>query len=199
MAIRVAIIGLGKMGLSFGDHQSYDFKVVAVCDSSPLVGGVVGKYGNFKYIGNYDDVLKVPDLQAVVVATPTITHEPMVRKAMERGLNIFCEKPFTLSSAVRTELAALAESKGLISQVSYHNRFIGSFREISQASGRRRDWPGQSCACRGLWPGGSAAHCCPGAAKPTTAAGASTTMRRTPEPAQLVLRQARRAGSGCRA
>jgi predicted dehydrogenase len=119
MAIRVAVIGLGKMGLS---HLAIinalnDFKVVAVCDSSPLVGGVVGKYGNFKYIGNYDDVLKVPDLQAVVVATPTITHEPMVRKAMERGLNIFCEKPFTLSSAVSTELAALAESKGLISQV----------------------------------------------------------------------------------
>ena len=86
MAIRVAVIGLGKMGLS---HLAIinalnDFKVVAVCDSSPLVGGVVGKYGSFKYIVNYDDVLKVPDLQAVVVATPTITHEPMVRKAMER-------------------------------------------------------------------------------------------------------------------
>jgi scyllo-inositol 2-dehydrogenase (NADP+) len=132
MAIRVAVIGLGKMGLS---HLAIinalpDFKVVAVCDSSPLVGGVVGKYGKFKYIGSYDDVLKVPDLQAVVVATPTITHEPMVRKAMERGLNIFCEKPFTLSSAVSTELAALAESKGLITQVGYHNRFIGTFREI---------------------------------------------------------------------
>jgi predicted dehydrogenase len=49
---------------------------------------------------------------------------------MERGLNIFCEKPLTLSSAVSTELAALAESKGLITQVGYHNRFIGTFHEI---------------------------------------------------------------------
>ena len=35
-----------------------------------------------------------------------------------------------MSSAVTTELAASAESKGLITQVGYHNRFIGTFREI---------------------------------------------------------------------
>lgn len=114
MAIRVAVIGLGKMGLS---HLAIinalnSFQVVAVCDSSGVVGAVVEKYGRFKYIVDYDDVLKIPDLEAVVVATPTIAHEPMVRKALERGLNIFCEKPLTLSSAVSTELAALGELKG---------------------------------------------------------------------------------------
>jgi predicted dehydrogenase len=132
VAIKVAVIGLGKMGLS---HLAMinaleDFEVVAICDSAAMVGSVIEKYGKLRYIGDYDDVLKIADLEAVVIATPTPTHEPMARKALERGLHVFCEKPLTLSAAASAELAALAESKGLIAQVGYHNRFIGTFREI---------------------------------------------------------------------
>ena len=35
-------------------------------------------------------------LDAVVIATPSRLHAPMVEKALERGLHVFCEKPFTL-------------------------------------------------------------------------------------------------------
>jgi scyllo-inositol 2-dehydrogenase (NADP+) len=134
LAINAAVVGLGKMGLS---HLSIlnaleDFKVTAICDSSALVGGVLGKYTGLTYVADYDDLLVLPDLQAVVIATPTIAHEPMVRKALERGLHVFCEKPLTLSASESEGLAELAESKGLVTQVGYHNRFIGTFGEVGR-------------------------------------------------------------------
>lgn len=138
MAINVAVVGLGKMGLS---HLSIlnaldDFRVVAICDSSALVGGVLGKYTGLTYVPDYDDVLALPDLQAVVIATPTVAHEPMVRKALERGLHVFCEKPLTLSATDSEALAVLAETKGLVTQVGYHNRFIGTFGEVRKLLGQ---------------------------------------------------------------
>ena len=35
-------------------------------------------------------------IDAVMVVTPSRLHGPMVRKALEAGLHVFCEKPFCL-------------------------------------------------------------------------------------------------------
>jgi len=134
LTINVAVIGLGKMGLS---HLAIvnaldDFKVAAICDSAALVGQVIEKYGKLHYVGKYDDVLALPDLHAVIIATPTTAHAPMVQAALDRGLHVFCEKPLTLSTAESQALADLAASKGLIAQVGYHNRFIGTFNEVKK-------------------------------------------------------------------
>ena len=76
MAIKVAVIGLGKMGLS---HLAIvnalaDFEVTAICDSAALVGQVIEKYGKLRYVAKYEDVLALPDIDAVIIATPTTAH-----------------------------------------------------------------------------------------------------------------------------
>ena len=100
MTIRLAVIGLGKMGLS---HLSIsnaleDFEVVAVCDNSTLVTDVLGKVTGLKGFNDYDEVLKLKDLDAILIATPTTAHEPMIRKAIDRGVHVFAEKPLTLDA-----------------------------------------------------------------------------------------------------
>lgn len=134
MKIRLAVIGLGKMGLS---HLSIanaldDFEVVAVCDNSRLVTDVLGKVTGLKGFNDYDEVLKLKELDAVLIATPTIAHEPMIRKALDRGVHVFAEKPLTLDAAASQELAELAAQKGLVAQVGYHNRYVGSFAEAAR-------------------------------------------------------------------
>src|SRR5205085_4381141 len=54
----------------------------------------------------------------------------MVRAALNRGLHVFCEKPFTLTVTDADELTALARDKSLVTQVGYHNRFVGAFAEV---------------------------------------------------------------------
>jgi scyllo-inositol 2-dehydrogenase (NADP+) len=132
LAIRVAVVGLGKMGISHLGiiNALEDFEVTAICDSMALVGQVIEKYGRLNYVKSYEEVLEQPSIQAVIIATPTTSHATMVRSALERGLHVFCEKPLTLSAAESEALSALAKSKGLIAQVGYHNRFIGTFNEV---------------------------------------------------------------------
>lgn len=134
MTIRLAVIGLGKMGLS---HLSIanaldDFEVVAVCDKSKLVTDVLGKVTGLKGFNDYDEVLKMKDLDAILIATPTIAHEPMIRKAIKRGVHVFAEKPLTLDAAASQELADEAAHNRLVTQVGYHNRYVGTFAEATR-------------------------------------------------------------------
>jgi predicted dehydrogenase len=56
----------------------------------------------------------------------------MIRKALDRGLHVFAEKPLTLDPAASSELAQVAETKGLVAQVGYHNRYVGTFAEAAR-------------------------------------------------------------------
>lgn len=132
--IRVAVVGLGKMGLShyalLNAHPRVE--VAAVCDTSSYVLGVLGKYTGVRTFGDYDRLLAEAELDAVVIATPSSSHVAMAQAAMERGLHVFCEKPLTLDAADTDRLAATAAERGLVTQVGYHNRFVGAFEEVKR-------------------------------------------------------------------
>lgn len=132
--VRVAVVGLGKMGLShlalLKAHR--DVELAAVCDSSAYLLGVLHKYTGVRTFSNFEKMLDEVDLDAVLIATPSSLHAGMVRAAVARGLHVFCEKPFCLDDADGEELTKAAESSRLVTQIGYHNRFVGSFREVKR-------------------------------------------------------------------
>lgn len=134
---RIAVVGLGKMGISHLSmaNGSPHMAVTAVCDTAPLVGGMIEKYCGIAAVGDYDKLLARDDVDAVVIATPTRVHEPMIRAAFSAGKHVFCEKPLTLSPDVSDELAAEATARKLVAQVGYHNRFVGTFAEAGRLIG----------------------------------------------------------------
>ena len=129
-----AVIGLGKMGLSHvaivGAHPEVD--LVAVCDTSSLVLDAFKKFTQVNTYSDFKELIDKEELNFVVVATPTRYHYPIVKYALEKGLHVFCEKPFSLTTAEGKELTELANSKWLVNQVGYHNHFIGTFRELKR-------------------------------------------------------------------
>lgn len=132
--IRIAVVGLGKMGIShFAIVNAHkDVEVVAVCDSTGYVLDVLSKYTGVKVFTDYAAMLAEVQLDAVIIATPSRFHVDMVRLAMEKGLHAFCEKPFTLDWEQSQFLAELAKEKGLVNQVGYHYRFVGAFKELKR-------------------------------------------------------------------
>lgn len=132
--IKGAIIGLGKMGLSHaaivGAHPDVD--LVAVCDTSSFVLDAFKKFSAVKTYSDNKEMIEKENLDVVFVATPTRFHYPMVKYALEKGLHVFCEKPFSLTSKEGEELVELANEKWLVNQVGYHNHFIGTFREFKR-------------------------------------------------------------------
>ena len=132
--IRVALFGLGKMGLShlamINAHP--DAKLIAVCDSSDYLLGVLSKHTLVKTYTDYKQLLKTEKLDAVFVATPSRSHTEIVGRALDGGLHVFCEKPLCLNPTEGLQLAKLAEKKKLVNQVGYHYRFLGSYSEMKR-------------------------------------------------------------------
>ena len=132
--IKTAIVGLGKMGLS---HLSIlrahpDLDVVAGCDATAYLTDILSKHAGLKCYADFDDMLRSEALDALVVATPSKLHAPMVQAALERGLDVFCEKPFVLDVADGERLIELARSSSRVTQVGYHYRFVGAFKEAAR-------------------------------------------------------------------
>lgn len=132
--VNVALVGLGKMGVSHLAiaNASDRLKLVAACDSFTMLGQMMEKHCKIPFIADYAELIKQPDLEAVIIATPTRFHDEMIRTALERGLHVFCEKPMTLSAKVSEELAQEARRRNLVCQVGYHNRFVGTFTEAGR-------------------------------------------------------------------
>jgi predicted dehydrogenase len=132
--IKGAIIGLGKMGISHaaivGAHPDVD--MIAVCDTSSLVLDAFKKFSTVRTYNNYKELIEKETLDFVLVATPTRFHYPIAKFALEKGLHVFCEKPFSLTTAEGEELTDIAQNKFLVNQVGYHNHFIGTFREMKR-------------------------------------------------------------------
>jgi predicted dehydrogenase len=132
--IKGTIVGLGKMGLSHaaivGAHPEVD--MVAVCDTSTLILDAFKKLTSVRTYTDYTEMLARENPDFVLVATPTRFHYPMVKLALEQDRHVYCEKPFCLHTYEGKELVCLAESKGLVNQVGYHNHFIGTFRELQR-------------------------------------------------------------------
>jgi len=132
--LKGAIVGLGKMGLSHaaivGAHPEVD--MVAVCDTSSLVLDAFKKFSMVKTFTDFQKMVIETTPDFVVVATPTKYHYQMVKFSLEKGIHVFCEKPFSLIASQGKELTELAIKKGLVNQVGYHNQFIGTFRELKR-------------------------------------------------------------------
>jgi len=86
--IRIAVIGLGKMGLS---HLAIanglsGIEIAAIVDSTPLVGAGLSKITGIRHMTSAADALKLDGLDAVIIATPTVSHEQIARA--EQFLNL---------------------------------------------------------------------------------------------------------------
>jgi predicted dehydrogenase len=132
--IRAAVVGLGKMGLS---HHAIvnahpDVTLVAVCDTSRYLLDVVGKYCGVRCYDDHRRMLQECALDAVVIATPSRSHGAAIRDALDHGVHVFVEKPFSLDPAEGRALTARLAEVGRVGQVGYHYRFVASFGEAKR-------------------------------------------------------------------
>ncbi|QIG38796.1 Gfo/Idh/MocA family oxidoreductase [Microbacterium sp. 4R-513] len=132
--IDVAVVGLGKMGLS---HLAMvrahpEVRVVGVCDATGYLLDILSKYTGVRTFKDLDRMLDEAKPQALIVATPTHLHSGMIQSALERGIHVFCEKPLVIDPAQSAVLTDAAAARGLVTQVGYHNRFVGAFREVQR-------------------------------------------------------------------
>ncbi|MHC4564241.1 MAG: Gfo/Idh/MocA family protein [Planctomycetota bacterium] len=131
---RGAIVGFGRMGLTHFSILNAHPRVslVAVCDSSSFILKNVSRLMDIKTYSNVDEMLNATACDFAIVATPTSDHDRTVRRAVEKGLHVFVEKPFTLLTRQGQEILRLLRDKPLANQVGYVLRFSDIFMQVRE-------------------------------------------------------------------
>lgn len=109
-----------------------EIELVAACDGQAYLTGILERHSGLKCYSDFDELLSSETLDAILIATPSKLHAAMVEKALRKGLDVFCEKPFVLDPTDGERLAALAQELGRVGQVGYHYRFVGAFQEAAR-------------------------------------------------------------------
>ncbi len=71
------------------------------------------KYGFVKAYDSYDKLIEDPDVDIVYIATPVKYHFEQVKKALENGKHVICEKPFAVNADQVREMIEKAKEKNL--------------------------------------------------------------------------------------
>ena len=131
--LKLAVVGLGKMGLShFAIVNAHPEVSAIACDGSGFMVDALSRNIAAPVFRDFDEMMTREAPQAVVIATPSKLHAPMARRALEAGAHVFCEKPFCLDWQDSEALAQLAADRGLVAQVGYHYRHVGAFQEMKR-------------------------------------------------------------------
>ena len=112
--IRVAVFGAGNWGRNHIRTVAAmpEAQLAAICDiSSVLREKMSRQYPGAIVTGDSDQAMAAAD--AVVIATPAAAHAPLARAAIERGLPVLVEKPFTLNPQDADALVELSAARGV--------------------------------------------------------------------------------------
>ena len=98
--INVGVIGCGGRGTyvasafqKYGDENQNACQIVAVCDVYEKRKRTQAELYKVKGTLDYREVLAMPEVDAVVVATPDHWHARIAIAAMDQGKDVYCEKP----------------------------------------------------------------------------------------------------------
>ena len=87
-------------------------------------------HGIERYSTDLGDCLTNPDDVIYFDATLTSTRAPNVRRAIEAGKNVYCEKPLSVSTEEALELARLATTAGVKQGVVVDKLFLPGIRKL---------------------------------------------------------------------
>ena len=133
MSRNLAVIGGGYWGkkLIRSFHELGALRVI--CDTSlELLKGYADQYPEAGLATSYQDVLTNSNIDAVVIATPAVTHYTLAKEALNAGKAVFVEKPLALHRSEGEELTALAEERKQILMVGHILQYHPAVRKIKE-------------------------------------------------------------------
>ncbi len=131
--IKAALVGLGWWGerllaAATPLRDSITF-VHGVSPRPELRQGIAAKYG-LRLSPSITDMLRDPNIDAVVLATPHSLHAAQITTLLAAGKPVLCEKPLVLTKADAEKVVAASVQSGQILAVAHNRRFLPASIEL---------------------------------------------------------------------
>lgn len=131
--IRAAVIGTGFMGRVHVEalRRIGNVEVAAVAGRNlASAQRVAESFGVPRIVSDYRDILSDPEITAVHICTPNVSHFALVRDALLAGKHVLCEKPLGISIEQAEELVELAATSGLRTCLCHNLRFYPMVQQM---------------------------------------------------------------------
>lgn len=138
--IRIGVIGVGWYGMvdAKAALKAGGAEIVAICDvdsehlstSAAELEKLQGKRP--KTYKLYEELLSAGGIDAVIIGTPPQWHALQFIAALEKGLDVYCEKPLAYDIREGRAMLDAAKKAGRIVQIGFQRRQSPAFREVKE-------------------------------------------------------------------
>src|SRR5438132_7830636 len=129
--IEVGLIGFGLAGSAF--HAPViravpGLHLAAIVERSGTEAAE--KYPDVRIVRSLDELLSIPEIRLVVIATPNETHYPFARQCLAAGRDVVVDKPFTTTLDEAVSLVQFAKDANRLLTVYHNRRYHGEFQAV---------------------------------------------------------------------
>lgn len=132
----MGLIGCGAFG---ADHHvkalvaNDNVELLAICDiNEDVVHTTAEKYKIEKYYTDYNDLLKISDIEAIAVTCPDQLHCKISCDAMKAGKHVLCEKPMALTVEDCKKMVDTQKKTGKKLMIGQSSRLTPAFAEAKR-------------------------------------------------------------------
>ena len=135
----VAVVGTGYWGRNLVRNFNELGGLIGIYDEDESTLGELCKtYPSLKTWPSTEAAFDDPEVDAIAIATPAVTHGDLAKRALKAGKSVFVEKPLCLDLAEADEIKALAIESGQILMVGHLMLYHPAFQALRDAVQQRR-------------------------------------------------------------
>ena len=130
--VRVAILGAGgwmgkvhslgyrNTALLYSGRRGRATIAMLVDEDTGRLHEMAGAVGDPRIVSDWRIAITDPTIDLIDICLPDYLHYEVSKAALEAGKNVYCEKPFTATAQEATELANLADRKGVVTRIGHN-------------------------------------------------------------------------------
>jgi len=133
--IRIGLVGCGHWGPNYLRVLQFmdGVEAASACDREKAALDKIKKqYPPLETVTDFSALLALPEVNAVIIATPASTHYKLVKQSLEAGKHTLVEKPLALSAREADELVRLADEKKRILMVGHTFLYNPAVRKMKE-------------------------------------------------------------------
>ena len=131
--INIGILGCGRIGQVHAAtlRTMTNARAAAVADAVPEAAQALADQLGAQVM-TADEIIADPNIDAVIIGTPTTTHYDLIQAAAKAGKAIFCEKPIDLSVDRINDCLAVVADTGVQFMTAFNRRFDPNFAHLQR-------------------------------------------------------------------